>query len=153
MTDRTEHHDILRGFFDVIENRLQVSTQVSMPVKPTHPIAKAHAALIAELARIQVPQISVYAESDEFEAVADYIRRVTDLFDVTWLQQIGIEVAANALCRVDQAMFCNQFVGAVSGNATYELDCCAEAAREAQAEDDDYDADRADDEYDERQSW
>ena len=97
-----------------------------------NPIARAHYALIRELTRMRVPSLSINTEPEEFEDVADYIERVAALFDVTWLQAVGSDVKANALCSIDMEMFSNQFVGAVSGNATYELSCAAESAREAQ---------------------
>jgi hypothetical protein len=137
---------IIRGEYHLIENRLHFEPKAER----TDPIAKAHHALVRELSRIEIPRIAVSPEPEHFEAVADYIRRVTDLFDVTWLQAIGAEVASNALCTVDQKMFTGQFVGAIDGNATYELDACAEAAREAQLSEDD---DEADDRYDDRHAF
>jgi hypothetical protein len=118
-------------------------TQVS-PSKlasPTsqNPIARAHFALIKELARMHVPSLSVSPTPEEFDDVADYLRRVTDLFDVSWLQPIGQEVQSNALCSINTQMFCGQFVGAIDGNATHEIQAAREAAAEGQDEDADAD--------------
>jgi hypothetical protein len=129
---------IIRGEFEVIDNRLHIEPR---PIR-TDAMARIHRALVEAMNRLDVPQLPTQPEPEDFEAVADYIQRVTLIFDVTWLQDIGAEVASNALCRIDQSMFCGQFVGAIDGNATFELDSAAQAAREAQEHAEDEEADR-----------
>lgn len=119
--------DTLRGEF----TEVAPSSKLASPTS-TNPISKAHFAMIRELARMHIPTVDGSPEG--FEDCADYIRRVTALFDVTWLQAVGTEIESNASNTVDLNMFCGQFVGAIDGNATHELDCCADAARDAQDE-------------------
>lgn len=135
MTERTlTMLDALRGEFTQIPSASRLASPTSH-----NPLARAHYAMIRELARMQVPRIGTNDDPEDFEAVADYLLRVTPLFD-RWLQAVGAEVKSNALCRIDENMFSEQFYGAISGNATHELDCAAEAAREVQDEGADADA-------------
>jgi hypothetical protein len=133
MTDNMTLLDALKFGAEGEFTQVAPSSRLASPTSH-NPLARAHFAMMRELARMAVPSIGLDDDPEDFEAVADYVRRVTDLFDVTWLQAVGEEVKSNALCHIDMAMFSGQFVGAIDGNATFECQCAADAAREAQDE-------------------
>ena len=137
------NHDIMRGVFEIIENRL-TPTVLDVEGKPhvskrTDPIAVAHAAMIRELARMHVPKYSNYQpEPEDHEDVADYILRLAAIWDLHLLA-VGQEVKSNALCVVDLDDFTNKCHEAVEGYSTHQADEAAQAAREQQDEGDDSD--------------
>ena len=120
---------IVRGTFTTLE----VPPIAAAKTAHFNPIAKAHEALINELAFVAIPRIHVTPEAEEFEDVADYLLRTAAMFD-RWLKMVGEEVQANALTRIDMNDFEGRFVGALEGNATFELDRCAQAVREERAD-------------------
>lgn len=113
--------DTLRGEFSNVPSRLSSPTS-------GNPIARAHFAMIRELARMQVPSLGVNAAAEDFEAVADYLTRITSMFDV-FLQDVGAEVKDCAPCSVDMDCFAGKFFGAIDGFALFELDKCANEVR------------------------
>lgn len=129
--DQTEPpHDILRGEFTVIGNRLHVH-QPQATAK--HALAVIHQQMVLELSNMTVPRIHVDPEPEEFEDTADYILRVSQVMD-RWLKAVGEEVRSNACVRVDLTVFEEQFEGAVQGNATHECDRVAGALHAERAE-------------------
>jgi hypothetical protein len=138
MTDRMNITDAIFDAFGLKGEFTKVDASKLASPTSSNPIAKAHFAMIRELARMRLPSIGVSATPEDFEDVADYLVRVTSMFDM-FLQSVGEDVRSNALCNIDLAQFSNQFAGAIDGNAVYELTCAAEAAREAQDEDADCD--------------
>lgn len=107
----------------------------ALAIPPTaHPLAKAHFALVQELARINVPHYSDDPTPDQHEDVADYLLRIAQAMD-RHLAEVGREAQANATgVKFDASCFTGAFVGAIEGNATYELDRAADAIREEHAE-------------------
>jgi hypothetical protein len=94
-----------------------------------HPLAKAHVALVQELARLHVPHYGLHATPEQHEDVADYLIRIAQAMD-RHLAEVGREVNRNAGVSVDQAPFAGAFLGAIEGNATFECDRAAAAMRE-----------------------
>lgn len=119
----------LRGEFV----RIEVAADVQPANVSSNPFALYHMALVAELARIVVPKISVNPEPEEFEDVADYLLRVASMLD-RWIHEIGEEVNRNTTVRLDMKMFDATFVNAVEGIATAECDRAARVAREERDE-------------------
>jgi hypothetical protein len=96
---------------------------------PLNAIAKAHEALIAELAPMQPPRIHVNPHPEEFEDVADYILRVSQMVD-RWLLAVGTEVRSNATTHINLDLFKGMMVDAVDGWATSECDTAAAGLRD-----------------------
>jgi len=124
--------EALRGEFTEIN-----PSKLASPTS-TNPIARAHFALIRELARMHVPQLSVSPDGDEFDDVADYLLRLAQAVDRHVLE-VGKEVKFNALCGVDLNLFDRQMQSALEGFALHNIDAAAQAAREQQDEDADTD--------------
>jgi hypothetical protein len=96
-------------------------------------IANAHAVMIDELTRLRAPSLSVNAQAEEFEALADYWVAVARIVDRALLAS-GRELKSNTTADVDLKDFTDQFYGAVDGFACYHADRAAETAREEQEE-------------------
>jgi hypothetical protein len=107
----------LRGEYDVFEAPTQVV--------PSNPIAVAQADMIAELARIVAPVISVSPSPGQFEDVADYVERMVRVMD-RWLLAVGEEAQSNSTTQIDMGDFKDKFFEAVDGFATHELDRIAQ---------------------------
>jgi hypothetical protein len=129
--------DLLGKFFRDMEGTFTQIPPSSRLASPTskNPIAKAHFAMIRELARMHVPSISVSPEPEEFEDTADYLLRVAAVVDV-FVREVGLEVKCNALSLVDLSEFENVMRDGIEGRCLHEIDMSAEAAREAQNESD-----------------
>lgn len=84
-----------------------------------NPLKAARAALIQRLLALPVPE----ALGD----VADHLRETANVFD-QWLYAVGSGVADHVTVDVDMRQFQGAFIGAVDGNATYEVECVQEAA-------------------------
>lgn len=68
-----------------------------------------------------------------FEAVADHFRQVALIMN-DWSGAVGYVVSDNAPCNLDMRLFDTPFSDAIDGNATYELERCAEVLREEHRE-------------------
>jgi hypothetical protein len=97
------------------------------------PIAAAHTTMIDDLTRLRAPSLSVNAQAEEFEALADYWVAVARIVDRALLAS-GRELKSNTTADVDLKDFTDQFFGAVDGFACYHADRAAETAREEQEE-------------------
>jgi hypothetical protein len=86
---------------------------------PSNPFEAARAALIERLLTLPVPHA--------LGEVADHLKDVANICD-QWLFAIGGAVAEHVSVDVDMRQFSGAFLGAVDGNATYELECVTEAA-------------------------
>ena len=121
--------DVIRGEFEVIDNRVHIERK---PVR-RDPIGLSHAELVRELARMHVPQYTSYEpEPSDHEDVADYLLRMAKLFD-RHILAIGQEVKSQAVCVVNLDDFTEPCERALSGNATFQADQCAEAVRDERA--------------------
>jgi hypothetical protein len=100
----------------------------------TRPIRAAHELLLTKLAAMvdDVPRIGIDPNPSDFECVNDYLCEAARYFD-EWLSAIGMEIKANASCRIDESVFKDRFVNAVEGEATAEITRCAERVREDRA--------------------
>jgi hypothetical protein len=129
--------DLLGKFFRDLEGTFTAIPPSSKLASPTsqNPIAKAHFAMIRELARMHVPQIGVSPEPEEFEDTADYLLRVAAVVDA-FVREVGLEVKCNALCLVDLKDFEGVLLNGMEGYCLASIDQAAEAAREAQNEGD-----------------
>lgn len=107
-------------------------------------IAVVHREAVQCLARLFVPYISTTPDPEEFEAVADFAKRWAEIGDRV-MKVLGEEVKANSCENVNLSLFEGQFLGAIEGNLTFEVDRCAEAMRaewdEMQGGDSDYEYD------------
>jgi len=126
---QADDFDTLRGEFTQVPSSSKLASPTSR-----NPIAKAHYAMIRELARMHIPSYSVNATADEHDDVADYLQRLTSMFDI-FMQSVGEEVKDNALYPIDMDCFAGKFYGAIDGFALHELKAAAETAREGQDED------------------
>jgi len=133
----TDHPKVIEGTFDVISEGVTAFTtspvQAAALANADNPIAAAHVTLIRELAPLAVPKLHVNTDPEEFENVADYIVRVSGIFD-RWLKAVGEDVKSSAVCNVNLGMFTGQFQATVEGYATFELDRAAESLREEREE-------------------
>ena len=123
----------LRGeFAQISPSRLASPTS-------TNPISVAHFAMIKEMARMQPAKIGVSASPEDFEDVADYMVRLAATFD-RLLIAVGESVKENALCQIDLKDFTGVVADAIQGNALFNIDQAANAARDPQddAADTDY---------------
>jgi hypothetical protein len=99
----------------------------------SHPLALAQATMVTELGRLVAPRLPVNPEPEDFEDVADYLVRGARIIDA-WIKEVGLEVRSSATHRVDMKVFTDVLKDGLEGNATYEIDACAEAVREERAE-------------------
>ncbi len=120
----THKPELLHGEFTEVD-----VSALSVPPS-AHPLAKAHVALVQELARLNVPHYGMHPTPGEHEDVADYLVRIAQAMD-RHLKEVGREVQANATCvKIDDGCFTGAFFAAIDGNATFEIDRCAEGIRE-----------------------
>jgi hypothetical protein len=126
MSDHDQPHNVLRGEFTAIGNRLHVHEPQATA---THALAVAHQQMVLELSCIAIPRIFVDPEPEEFEDAADYLIRVAQVMD-RWLRAVGDEIKSNASTKVDLKYFEDQFVSAINGWSTAEADKAAAALRE-----------------------
>jgi hypothetical protein len=119
--------------YTIIETADPLKHLPQVLVSSKEPIAAAHAAMIDELSRLRCPSLSVTPSVDEFGAVADYVVALARIAD-RCLKVVGEEVERNSVHSVDLSVFDGAFLGAVDGNATYEIDTAAERLREDEDE-------------------
>lgn len=91
----------------------------SSTTSPANPFEAARQALIARLLALPVPQA--------LGEVSDHLRDAANIFD-QWLYAVGSGVADHVTVDVDMRSFQGAFLGAVDGNASYEVDCAVERA-------------------------
>src|SRR6516225_3603644 len=87
-----------------------------------NPFEAAKAALIARLNKLAAPSASAIGDA------ADHIRDAANIFD-EWLYAVGSQVADRSFNDVDMRSFQGAFLGAVDGNATYEVEVACEPVR------------------------
>lgn len=83
-----------------------------------NPFEAARAALIQRLLALPVP--SAIGE------VSDHLRDAANIFD-QWLYAVGSGVADSVMVDVDMRPFSGAFLGAIDGNASYEVECVLES--------------------------
>jgi len=111
-------------------------THIDMKVssgETLHPLAKAQAMMVGELARLVAPKLSANPEPEDFEDVADYLLRGARIID-EWIKEVGLEVRSASIGNVDINDFTDVLKNAVEGFATYEIDTAAEAVRDERQE-------------------
>jgi hypothetical protein len=79
----------------------------------------AHHALITRLAALRVPRIVGEPDGADIRTLADHMIEVADGVDA-YMEAIGRELAANAPCAVDTALFKRPLFAAIDGNALFE---------------------------------
>src|ERR1700751_3157561 len=79
----------------------------------------AHHALITRLAALRVPRIVGEPDGADIRNLADHMIEVADGVDA-YMGAIGRELAANAPCAVDTALFRRPVFAAIAGNALFE---------------------------------
>jgi hypothetical protein len=79
----------------------------------------AHHALITRLAALRVPRIVGEADGADIRLLADHMIEVADGVDA-YMEAIGRELAANAPCAVESALFKRPLFAAIDGNALFE---------------------------------
>lgn len=94
-------------------------TTSTKPSTSPNPFKAARAALIQRLLALPVPEA--------IGEVSDHLRDAANIFD-QWLYAVGSGVADHVTVDVDMRQFQGAFVGAIDGNATYEVECVQEAA-------------------------
>ena len=109
-----------------------IDMQAGKP-EASHPIAKAQAAMVGELARLQAPRLSVNPEPEDFEDVADYLLRGARIID-EWIKEVGLELRSASTGNTDMNDFTDVLKNALEGFATHEIDSAAENLREEREE-------------------
>lgn len=109
-----------------------IDMQAGKP-EASHPITKAQAAMVGELARLAAPRIHADPHADEFEDVADYLLRAAGIIDAFFLE-VGLEVKSSATTHIEIEQFTDVVKNALDGYATAEIDHAAECIREDHAE-------------------
>jgi hypothetical protein len=79
----------------------------------------AHHALVTRLAALRVPRIVGEPDGADIRMLADHMIEVADGVDA-YMEAIGRELAANAPCAVDAALFNRPLFAAIDGNALFE---------------------------------
>jgi hypothetical protein len=79
----------------------------------------AHHALITRLAALRVPRVVGEPDGADIRTLADHMIEVADGIDA-YMEAIGRELAANAPCAVDIALFKRPLFAAIDGNALFE---------------------------------
>jgi hypothetical protein len=79
----------------------------------------AHHALVTRLAALRVPRIVGEPDGADIRNLADHMIEIADGVDA-YLEAIGRELAANAPCAVDTALFKRPLFAAIDGNALFE---------------------------------
>src|ERR1700746_3843399 len=82
-------------------------------------VESAHHALVTRLAALRVPRIVGEADGADIRSLADHMIEVADGVDA-YMEAIGRELAANAPCPVDLALFRRPLFAAIDGNALFE---------------------------------
>ena len=82
-------------------------------------LERAHHALVAWLAALWVPRIVGEPDGADIRTLADHMIEVADGVDA-YMEAIGRELAANAPCAVDTALFNRPLFAAIDGNALFE---------------------------------
>lgn len=99
------------------------------PASADNPFEIAKRALIAKLARLPVPRISVTPHPDQFEAVGDFVAAIARANDEC-MAAIGKELRANAYRPFKLTNFETPFLDAVDGWALGDIEAMAEDLRE-----------------------
>jgi|ERR1043166_107112 hypothetical protein len=79
----------------------------------------AHHALVTRLAALRVPRIVGEPDGADMRTLADHMIEVADAVDA-YMEAIGRELAANAPCPIDTALFKRPLFAAIDGNALFE---------------------------------
>ena len=96
-----------------------------------NPFEAARLSLIERLSAVKAcAAIGSYPTPSDFLEVVRHVREVAACFD-DWLETVGFQVAENAVNKVDMRVFDDAFSAAIEGNATFEIEECAEALRDA----------------------
>jgi hypothetical protein len=142
----------IKGEFDVSIEPLSKDRQTLIDVLSRansgrhNPIATVHREAVQALARLHVPHISVSPSADQFRDVADFLRHWATISD-RLLKIVGEEANSNTSETIGMSDFTDSFVAAIEGNATFQLERCAQAV---EAEEEAMGGVYADDEYEER---
>lgn len=96
-------------------------------------IYAAHAKAAAELADVEMHQVWVSPDGDDFRSSDDNVREICRAVDPL-LEMIGAEAAANSIYKIDQSVFKNVLFNAVDGMALYELSEAADRMDEERSE-------------------
>jgi hypothetical protein len=145
--------DKITGDFDVSTEPVMKDRQTLIDVLSRanngrhNAIATVHREAVQTLARLYVPHISPSPSPDQFRDMADFVLHWARIADRV-LKIVGEEANSNTSEVLGMSDFDGAFVGAVEGNATFQLERCAQAV-EAEEEYGDY---YADDEYEEREA-
>jgi hypothetical protein len=107
-------------------------------------IATVHREAVQALARLYVPRLDVSPSPDQFRDLADFLTHWARISDRV-LKIVGEEASSNTSETIGMSDFTDSFVAAIEGNATFQLERCAQAVEAEQEYGDFY----ADDEYEE----
>jgi hypothetical protein len=75
--------------------------------------------MVTRLAALRLPRIVGEADGADIRNLADHMIEVADGVDA-YVEAIGRELAANAPCPVDVALFRRPLFAAIDGNALFE---------------------------------
>src|SRR5580698_7899640 len=127
MTDTT-----IKGEFDISIEPLSKDRQTLIDVLSRansgrhNPIATVHREAVQALARLYVPHISVSPSADQFRDVADFFRHWAAIGGRV-AKIIGETARSNTTETLDMRVFDGPFLGAIEGEALFELERCAQA--------------------------
>ena len=80
----------------------------------------AHHTLVTRLAALRLPRIVGEPDGADIRTLADHMIEVADGVDA-YIEAIGRELAANAPCAIDTALFNRPLLAAIDGNALFEV--------------------------------
>jgi hypothetical protein len=99
-------------------------------------IQDAHSKLIAALAVIKPKSLPTYPEAEDVLALNEHLQAVALAVD-GYVLEIGKEAKSNSRNGFDLSLFIAPLSNMIQGNATYELECLAQAWADENAEYDD----------------
>jgi len=148
--------DTLRGDFTVITEPMKMNDPMRALIETLqransgrhNPIATVHREAVQALARLYVPYVSVSPSADQFRNVADFLVHWAGISDRV-LKIVGDVARSHTTETLDMRVFDGRFFGGIEGDATFELERCAQAV---EAEEEAMGAAYADDEYEDRRA-
>jgi hypothetical protein len=98
------------------------------PAKPNNPFEIAKRTLIAQLARLPVPQIDVTPQVEQIEGVRTFMEGVAKLTDQLFAS-VGVELKVNSTTHVDLRLWQGVVSDAIDFDLTHVVTRVAESLR------------------------
>jgi hypothetical protein len=132
MSDKTQIDFFVAMNVTAARYRAAVDTDENVHITERPAVAcslrEIHLQLVSSLASTPVPRLPINTAPDDIRDVTSYLLAVARHCD-EWLKVVGNELCRNG-ASVDMRIFTDQFVGAIDGNATYDIESAALAMEE-----------------------